>query len=232
MAYLVGQNATHYFELGTLSMSDDNAAMAGAMRAEEDCGLHGFQIVSRVMDHELSDALFDPLYCQPVKLNTMLMIQPLGFSHGQRLADFFMGNPMGQPLEEIMATNHLIFGAVLDRHLKRRILIMHRGNYFPFFVGRMDHAWAYRHQLKCRTSKRPSDYPSSLSYDTCVFRRDHLKTLVDVAGADRVMLVSDFLFDIGDPYPLETVEKAGLTPEARKKVCSETAHGFFRMPQS
>ena len=65
-----------------------------------------------------------------------------------------------------------------------------------------------------------------------MFRRDHLKTLVDVAGADRVMLVSDFLFDIGDPYPLETVEKAGLTPEARKKVCSETAHGFFRMPQS
>ena len=232
VADLVGQDPRRYFGLGTLPMTDVNAAMAEATRAVEERGLRGFQIDSRVMDHELSDARFDPLYRQLVKLDTTLMIHPLGFSHGQRLGDFFMVNTVGQPLEEIMAINHLIFGGVLDRHPELRILIVHGGGYFPFYVGRMDHAWAYRPELKRLTSKRPSDYLSSMWYDTCVFRPDHVKTLVDLAGADRVMLGSDFPFDMGDPDPLGTVEKAGLTPEALKKVCGETAQGFFRLPQS
>ena len=232
VADLVGQDPKRYFGLGTLPMTSVDAAMAEATRAVEERGLRGFQIDSRVMDHELSDARFDPLYRQLVKLDTTLMIHPLGFSHGQRLGDFFMVNTVGQPLEEIMAINHLIFGGVLDRHPELRILIVHGGGYFPFYVGRMDHAWAYRPELKRLTSKRPSDYLSSMWYDTCVFRPDHVKTLVDLAGADRVMLGSDFPFDMGDPDPLGTVEKAGLTPEALKKVCGETAQGFFRLPQS
>jgi len=229
VADLVGQDPKRYFGLGTLPMTSVDAAMAEATRAVEERGLRGFQIDSRVMDHELSDTRFDPLYRQLVKLDTTLMIHPLGFSHGQRLGDFFMVNTVGQPLEEIMAINHLIFGGVLDRHPELRILIVHGGGYFPFYVGRMDHAWAYRPELKRLTSKRPSDYLSSMWYDTCLFRPDHVKTLVDLAGADRVMLGSDFPFDMGDPDPLGTVEKAGLTPEALKQVCGDTARGFFRL---
>ena len=168
-------------------------------------------------------------YRQLAKLDTTLMIHPPGLSHGQRLGNFFMVNTEGPPLEEIMAINHLIFGGVLDRHPELRIIIVHGGGYFPFYVGRMDHAWAYRPELKRLTSKRPSDYLSSIWYDTCVFRPDHVKTLVDLAGADRVMLGSDFPFDMGDPDPLGTVEKAGLTPEALKQVCGQTAERFFRL---
>jgi len=43
------------------------------------------------------------------------------------------------------------------------------------------------------------------------------------------MLGSDFPFDMGDPDPLGTVEKAGLTPEALKQVCGDTAQAFFRL---
>ena len=231
VADLVAQNAKRYFGLGTLPMTCVDAAMAEATRAVEERGLRGFQIDSRVMDHELSDARFDPLYRHLVKLDTPLMIHPLGFSKGQRLGDFFMVNTVGQPLEEIMAINHLIFGGVLDRHPELRVLIVHGGGYFPFYVGRMDHAWTYRPEVKRLTSKRPSDYLASMWYDTCVFRPDHVKTLVDLAGADRVMLGSDFPFDMGDPDPLGTVERAGLTPEARQKICCDTAQDFFRLPK-
>jgi aminocarboxymuconate-semialdehyde decarboxylase len=91
----------------------------------------------------------------------------------------------------------------------------------------MDHAWAYRPELKRLTSRKPSDYMRAMWYDTCVFRPDHVKTLVDLAGADRVMLGSDYPFDMGDPDPLGTVERAGLDGTAMQAICHDTAAAFF-----
>jgi aminocarboxymuconate-semialdehyde decarboxylase len=229
VADLVGREPERYFGLGTLPMSFVDAAVDEAARAVEEKGLRGFQIDSRVLDGELSDASFDPLYRKLVALDVPLMIHPLGFSHGKRFGAFFMINTVGQPLEEIIAINHLIFGGVLDRHPDLRVLVAHGGGYFPFYVGRMDHAWAHRPELKRLTSRRPSDYLPRMWYDTCVFRPDHIATLVDLAGADRVMLGSDYPFDMGDTDPLGTLEQAGLAPEALRAVRGETAMSFFRL---
>ena len=229
VADLVNQDAARFSGLGTLPMPFVDAAIDEATRAVEERGLRGFQIDSRVLDRELSDAAFDPLYRRLVKLDAPLVIHPLGFSQGERMGDYFMVNTIGQPLEEIMAINHLIFGGVLDRHPELRVLIVHGGGYFPFYVGRMDHAWTYRPELKRLTSKRPSDYMRAMWYDTCVFRPDHVKTLVDLAGPERVMLGSDYPFDMGDPDPLGTVEAAGLSAAAMQAICCDTALSFFKL---
>jgi aminocarboxymuconate-semialdehyde decarboxylase len=195
----------------------------------EEKGLRGFQIDSRVLDRELSDASFDPLYERLTKLDVPLMIHPLGFSHGQRFGAFFMVNTIGQPLEEIIAINHLIFGGVLDRHPGLRVFVSHGGGYFPFYMGRMDHAWTYRPELNKLTAKRPSDYLRSMWYDTCVYRADQIKTLVDLAGADRVMLGSDYPFDMGDPDPLGTLDAAGLDAASLAQIKEKTAKDLFRL---
>lgn len=230
VADLVARDPGRLFGLGTLPMPDVGAAMAEAARAVEERGLRGFQIDSRILGRELSDPGFDPLYRLLAKLDVPLMIHPLGFSHGQRLGAFFMVNTIGQPLEEIIAVNHLIFGGVLDRHPDLRVLIAHGGGYFPYYVGRMDHAWAHRPELKRLAERRPSDYLRRMWYDTCVFRPDHVATLVGLAGADRVMLGSDYPFDMGDPDPVGTVERAGLSAEERRAIFCDTARGFFRLP--
>lgn len=229
VADLVARDPGRLAGLGTLPMTDVEAAVAEATRAVEERGLKGFQIDSRVLERELSAPEFDPLYRRLAQLDVPLMIHPLGFSHGQRFGDFFMVNTIGQPLEEIIAINHLIFGGVLDRHPDLRVLIAHGGGYFPFYVGRMDHAWAYRPELKRLTAQRPSDYIRRMWYDTCVFRPDHVATLVSLAGADRVMLGSDYPFDMGDPDPVGTVEKAGLQGAELQAVLHDTVVAFYRL---
>ena len=47
--------------------------------------------------------------------------------------------------------------------------------------------------------------------------------LVELAGADRVMLGSDYPFPILDPAPLEVVRKAGLSEEATDAILSGNA---------
>jgi len=102
-----------------------------------------------------------------------------------------MVNKVGQPLEGIIAVHHLIFGGILDRHPDLRVMVAHGGGYFPYYVGRMDHAWKARPELRKLIGDPPSAYLRRMWYDTFVFDGPTLSRLVDLAGPDRVMMGSD-----------------------------------------
>lgn len=176
---------------------------------------------------EISDPALDPVWAGLARLGAALVIHPLGFSHGQRLGPFFMVNTVGQPLEEIIAINHLIFGGILDRHPDLRVLVVHGGGYFPGYAGRMDHAWAARPELRRLTPEPPSAYLRRMWYDTCVFDTGTLARLVDAVGADRVMLGSDWPFDMGDADPVGLVRQTVTDEATRGQILSGTARAFF-----
>lgn len=110
IAGLVAQDPQHFSGMGTLPMRYPQRAIEEAVHSVETLGLRGFQIDTRVENLELSNAVFDPLYTRLAKLRAPLFIHPLGFSHGQRLGDFFMVNSVGQPIEETIAIAHFIMG--------------------------------------------------------------------------------------------------------------------------
>lgn len=227
VAAQVARDRARFAGLGTLPLTAPETAVNEATRTVEDLGLRGFQIDSRAGEMELSDPALDPVWTRLSRLGAVLVIHPLGFSHGQRLGDFFMVNTVGQPLEEIIAANHMIFGGVLDRHPELRVLIVHGGGYFPFYLGRMDHAWRARPELRRLTDASPSTYLRRMWYDTCVFDPEALARLVALAGADRVMMGSDWPFDMGDADPVGLVHAAVPDEGARAQVLGGTARDFF-----
>jgi aminocarboxymuconate-semialdehyde decarboxylase len=229
MAAFVAQDPARLAGMGTLPMRFPDRAVAEATRAVEELGLVGFQIDSHVEERELSDRAFDPLYARLSALRAPLFIHPLGFSHGQRLAPFFMVNSVGQPLEEAIAISHLILGGVLDRHPALDVVIAHGGGYFPFYAGRMDHAWKVRPEVRRLASAPPSQYLKRLWFDTCVFRPELIETLVAMVGADRVMLGSDYPFDMGDTDPVALVRQARLDEADCAKILSTNALRLFRL---
>lgn len=227
VAALVAQAPGVLAGLGTLPMADVPAAVAEARRGAG-FGLRGYQIDSRVNGQELSDPAFDPLWECLAGLGAVLVIHPLGFSDGARLGPFFMVNTVGQPLEETIAFHHLVFGGVLDRHPGLRVLICHGEGYVPSYAGRLDHAWAHRPELRRLVPEPPSTYLRRLHFDTCVFRPDLIENLVRLAGADRVMLGSDYPFDMGDPDPVGTLKaRTGLTPGQRAAIARGNAQALF-----
>jgi len=230
VAGLVAQDRAAFAGLGTLPMADVPAAMAEARRGVEELGLRGFQIDSRVNERELSDRAFDPLWDRLSTLGALLVIHPLGFSEGARLGPFFMVNTVGQPLEETIAFHHLVLGGVMDRHPGLQVLICHGGGYVPSYVGRLDHAWEHRPELRRLTARPPSAYLPRFWFDTCVFRPDLIGNLVRLAGAERVMLGSDYPFDMGDLDPLGTLEACeGLEAADREAIAGGNAGRLFRM---
>jgi aminocarboxymuconate-semialdehyde decarboxylase len=229
IAALVAQDPTHFAGMGTLPMRFPARAVEEAAHAVEQLGLRGFQIDTRVENLELSHASFDPLYARLAKLRVPLFIHPLGFSHGQRLGDFFMVNSIGQPIEETIAISHFIMGGILDRHPDLDVVIAHGGGFYPFYAARMDHAWKVRPEVRRLTADAPSTYLKRLWFDTCVFSSELINNLVKTVGVDRVMMGSDYPFDMGDPDPVGLVNTATLSDTDRQKVLFGNASRLFRI---
>lgn len=228
VANLVAKAPDRFVGLGTLPMTDTESSIVEIERATGELDLRAFQIDSRVMDRELSDRSLDPIYAKLVEVGAGLMIHPLGFSHGQRLTPFFMVNSVAQPLEELLAFNHLVFGGVLDRFPELKVYIAHGGGFAPFYIGRFDHTWKVRPEVRALVAEPPSAYLRRIYYDTCVYRPDHLRTLVDMVGADHVMLGSDYPFDMGDEDPIAIVDGCdSLTASERTAILAGTASAFF-----
>ena len=56
-----------------------------------------------------------------------------------------------------------------------------------------------------------------------------LRFVIEMMGADRVMLGSDMPFPIGDHEPMTIVRNAGLKPEQIEAINGGTAQKLFRI---
>ena len=228
IASLIAVDQSRFAGMGTLPMAFPKRAASEAERSVGELGLRGFQIDTRVNQHELSDPAFDLVWATLARLGVPVFIHPLGFSEGSRLSPFFMINSVGQPLEEVIAGMHLISGGVLDRHPELKVIIGHGGGYLPYHVGRLDHAWKVRPEVRALTPMPPSAYLKRMWFDTCVFRSDHLTALMALAGADKIMLGSDYPFDMGDEDPTAIVTAChSLSDGEREAILSGNAKALF-----
>ncbi len=76
----------------------------------------------------------------------------------------------------------------------------------------------------------PSDYLRRFTYDT-IGHDDRINmNLVRLVGADRVMLGSDYCFDMGYTEPVQVVERlAQLSGEERDQILGATAARLLRL---
>lgn len=180
-------------------------------------GLAGVELSSFAGDVELSDERLDDFWRRAEELEAIVFLHPFGCSLDERLDRFYLSNTVGQPAENAAAISHLIFGGVLDRFPNLVLIAAHGGGYLPTFIGRSDHAWEVRPEA--RTCLRaPSTYLRQLSFDSLVHTPDALRNLVAAVGADRVLLGSDYPFDMGVENPVERVHDAELGAEDEAQI--------------
>ena len=170
--------------------------------------------------------VFDPVWAAAADLGAVVFIHPWGCSLGPRLGAHFLGNTFGQPAETALALSHLIFGGTLDRHPGLKLLAAHGGGFLPTYIGRSDHAWAERPDAR-GCAYPPSAYLRRIWYDALVYSPQALRHLVEVVGSDKVMLGTDYPFDMGVTDPVERASAAGLPAADLTAVLSGNAAALF-----
>ncbi|GAA1836344.1 amidohydrolase family protein [Agromyces salentinus] len=218
-AELVAEAPDRLLGLGLVPLQHPSLLVPALEYAVLELGLVGVEISSGAGDVELSDERLEPFWARASELEAVVFLHPFGCTLDERLDRFYLANTVGQPTENAVALSHLIFGGVLDRHPGLRIVAAHGGGYLPGYLGRSDHAWRVRPEAR-GCSEPPSSYLRRLWFDSLVHDAASLRTLVGAAGADRVVLGSDFPFDMGVEDPVALVREAGLGEAAERAILS------------
>jgi aminocarboxymuconate-semialdehyde decarboxylase len=209
--------------LATVALQHPSLAASQLTDAIRKLGLRGVEISTSAAGRDLSDPYFEPFFTAASSLGAFIFIHPWGCGLGERLSSWYLGNIIGQPAETTLALSHLIFGGVLDRHPDLIVCAAHGGGYLPQYIGRADHAYAVRPE-SAAMKQPPSAYLGQLYFDSLVYTTGTARQLIDVAGADHVLLGTDYPFDMGVTDPLSRLDAVpGLSFDERAAIAGGTA---------
>ena len=131
---------------------------------------------------------------------------------------------IGNPTDSAIAAAHLVFGGVLDRFPRLEVCLPHAGGSLPYLYGRLSHGQKVRPETRA-VAKRPlAAYLRRFTYDTISHSPEALKYLIRLVGVDRVLVGSDYCFDMGYDRPRDIATKSlGLTRADQAKILRTNA---------
>jgi aminocarboxymuconate-semialdehyde decarboxylase len=231
LAELVTGRPDRFVGLATVPLQDVDAAVAELDFAVGQLGLRGVEICTNVNGLDLDDGRFRPFFARAAELGAVVLVHPHGFTQAERLMDYYLVNVVGNPLESTIAATRLIHGGVLEALPDLRLCVVHGGGYLPFYASRMDHAWRERPEGRHHIPDRPpSTYLRQLYVDCLVYDPAHLAFLVQQMGAERVVVGTDYPYDMGNYDPVGLVEATpGLSDDDRRMILGGNAATLLRL---
>ena len=231
IAAVVDGHPDRFLGLATLPLQDPRRAADELKRAMASLGLRGAQIGSNVNGKNLDDPALEPVWTVANELSAFFLIHPHGeILPGDRLKAYYMRNFVGLPFETTIAGAALVFGGVLERFPNITFCLCHGGGFVPYQAGRFIHAWEVRQEAKARLKNSPQESLRRLHYDTIVHSPAALKFLIDSVGPDRVLLGSDYPFDMGNLDCVARVAALDAPPKVRDTVLGTRAAELLRPP--
>jgi len=186
-----------------LPFQNPNLALEELERVARLPGVRGIYMATAVRDRELSDRSFFPLYERIAELRLPIFLHPMMINN-ERLMQYYLVNLLGNPFETAIAAAHLIFGGVMDAFPKLEVSLPHAGGALPILRGRLDRGFEIRGECKV-ISRPPSGYLRRFTYDTISYSEPIMDYLVGLVGAERIMMGSDYCFDIAYNDPVKIV---------------------------
>ena len=220
-----------------LSIHDPQLALKELNRVAGKAGLRAVHIPNSI---EGRDYLFEPAYAPLLarceELGYPLLFHPMDgdsnyYAGKQRLADPVsvsagLSNSLGFPFESATTAAKFIVSGTLDKYPKLEIVLPHSGGVFPYIAGRGDR---YMMNSKFKLQRPMREYIRRFHYDTLTFYPETLRFLINLVGADRVVIGTDnfALMDVESPNGL--VERLKLSPADRELVLKGNAARLLRL---
>ena len=188
--------------LGVVTLQEPELAVRELNYVMDTLKLKGVEILTNVDGQELSDPKFRSFFAKAEELGAFIMMHPNGFTHGQRLTHYYFNNVLGNPLDTTLALHNLIFSGTLARFPELKLMAVHGGGYLPSYSGRIDHAWGARRDSHADLPLPPTTYLRQVYFDTVVFTYHQLAYLIDLFGTDRIVMGTDYPFDMAEYNPI------------------------------
>jgi len=198
-----------------------------AMRA----GHLGVEIGNHVGEQNLDDPGIIEFLAHCAQEGAAVFVHPWDMMGRDRMPNYMMPWTVAMPAETHLAIVALINSGAFDQLPKDlRICFAHGGGSFAYLLGRLENAWAHHPVARGKSELPPSHYVNRFYVDSAVFDQNALNLLVQVMGAERVVLGSDYPFPLGEERIGRLVRDSKLAPEVKAKILGANAHGWLNLP--
>jgi aminocarboxymuconate-semialdehyde decarboxylase len=216
--------------LASVPLQDPSAAVEELERAVTQLGMKGVAIGGSVYGRPLSSPELHPFFQKVQELGVPVFLHPINTPMTDLMPDFYLSNLIGYPTETALAAAHLMFGGILEMFPGLNICLAHGGGTFPALLGRIRHGARVRPEVRGTTANAPIDLAKRFYYDSLTHSGRALHFLVEMVGCDRVMLGSDYPFDMRDRDPIVGVNSLlGPTQEDIEGILGGIAAALLKL---
>ncbi|MFG0329704.1 MAG: amidohydrolase family protein [Phycisphaerales bacterium] len=222
-----------FIGLGTLPMQSPDLAARELERCVKDLGLPGVEIGTHINEWNLSDPEVFAVFEAAHDLGAAIFVHPWDMMGMERMRKYWLPWLVGMPAESSLAICSVIFGGVLERLPKLRLLFAHGGGAFPHTIGRVERGYNCRPDLcAIDNDHNPREYLGRFWVDSLVHDAEALRYLVKTMGADRVALGSDYPFPLGEEVAGELIDSMDDFDDAtRRRLLRENALEFLGLTE-
>ena len=231
IARAIAQYPDRLVGLGIVPLQDIGLAVKELERIAGELKFPGIEIRSNVNGAYLGEEQFRPFWEAVQSLDLFVFVHPdQPIIGNEKLKEYYLINLVGNPIETTRSIADVVFGGVLEAFPKLKICFAHAGGTVPFIRGRFEHGYQVRPEPKAKIKRPPSEYIKLLYFDTITHWEPALEFLVNTVGADKVVVGSDYPFDMGPAEPVRFVEGApGISEADKKKILGENAARLLKL---
>jgi aminocarboxymuconate-semialdehyde decarboxylase len=202
-------------QLAYLPFDHPEAAVAVAQEWADVPGAVGWTASAGGASVPLDAVELKPLWRLLEELGRPVLLHP-GESPDVRLTPHYLSNLLGNPVETGLAVAQLVLGGVLDRNPGLRIVLVHCAGVVPGLVGRWSRGVATQRPGIAPGTMDPAQTVRSLWTDCLAHHPAVVDLALDVMGADRLLLGSDYPFPMGLDNPFDSI--AHLDAAVREQI--------------
>ena len=232
IAGIVHRWPKRFVGLGTLPMQEPELAIQELERCKR-IGLVGVQIGTHVHGLNLGEPRLLEIFEACQELDMAVFVHPWDMVGTDRMDKYWMPWLVGMPAETAIAITSMIFSGLFEKLPRLRVAFAHGGGSFPATIGRIEHGFNVRPDL-CAVDNNvnPREYLGRFWIDALVHDPPVLQYVVDLMGAGRVAMGTDYPFPLGELEP-GTLVKGMPWPDALKEmVLSGAAMQWLKMDRS
>jgi aminocarboxymuconate-semialdehyde decarboxylase len=221
---LAGMVGERIAALGTVDL-DHPGELIELMR---DGRLSGVEVAASVGGDYLGADRFADFWAAAEETGALVFVHPT--TRGFDLPvfhDHYLWNAVGNPLETTVTAAHMVMAGVLERHPALRVLLAHGGGAILGLRGRLRHAHSFQPQARSRLRESPDESLRRFLYDTVTHDATLLRALIEFVGAERVLLGSDYPFDMGLERPADAVRALGLPSDDEERILGRNAQALL-----
>ncbi|TNC23584.1 amidohydrolase family protein [Amycolatopsis alkalitolerans] len=232
-ATLCASDPARFAGLGMVPLQDPEIA-AAELAPMKEAGLRGVEVASNILGASIGHERFLPFFAEAERLGMAVFVHAMP-SATDRLPMSTMGTYV-VGLEGALAAASIITGGIAAKCPDLRVSFSHAAGGFGLMVPRAQYFWGGTWNEEPAIPERapahddgpsPLEYARRFYYDSMVFDVRAVRYLVELLGADRLLVGSDFPAMPREEPAGRTLRMAGLPESDLDAVLWDNAFRFL-----